>query len=224
MAPNSSKYLSLISEPKGRVTSSSQTSHDASDGRFPLVLLRPPVQSLDQSRWIAGTPRLPALCPEPHDGRFYRTSAKDTFSKERGAVGRQKGQLTKTKRLILAHLGLACGLPGAPCSLSLEEGSDETLSVPTQLPHCQLSEPAFRKLLEDALGQAGHQLRSFQENFEKVLPPPTIQVSVPLSPTKTVQSVTCQWGKAQSPISSPFSQCFLLPTETFSFSLSPFFL
>ncbi|XP_044773088.1 rho guanine nucleotide exchange factor 37 isoform X3 [Neomonachus schauinslandi] len=45
-----------------------------------------------------------------------------------------------------------------------------------QLPHYHLSEPAFRKLVEDALGQTGHQLRSFQENFEKVLPPPTVQV------------------------------------------------
>ncbi|XP_036096760.1 rho guanine nucleotide exchange factor 37 isoform X2 [Molossus molossus] len=48
-----------------------------------------------------------------------------------------------------------------------------------QLPHHHLSEPAFRKLVEDALGQAGHQLQSFQKNFEKVLPPPTVQPLLP---------------------------------------------
>lgn len=80
-----------------------------------------------------------------------------------------------------------------------------TVSVPTQLPHHQLSEPAFRKLVEDVLGQAGHQLCSFQENFKKVLPPPTVQVSVPPSPAKTVQSFTCQRGEARSPIASLFS-------------------
>lgn len=33
--------------------------------------------------------------------------------------------------------------------------------------------------MEDALGQSSQQLRSFQENFEKVLAPPTVQVSDP---------------------------------------------
>ncbi|XP_074169848.1 rho guanine nucleotide exchange factor 37 isoform X2 [Rhinolophus sinicus] len=62
-----------------------------------------------------------------------------------------------------------------------------------QLPHCQLSEPAFRKLLEDALGQAGHQLRSFQENFEKVLPPPTIQPLLP-GAERQVQALLSKYG------------------------------
>ncbi|PNI71899.1 ARHGEF37 isoform 4 [Pan troglodytes] len=44
-----------------------------------------------------------------------------------------------------------------------------------QLPHHHVPEPAFRKLVEDALGRTSNQLRSFQETFEKVLPPPTTQ-------------------------------------------------
>lgn len=91
------------------------------------------------------------------------------------------------------------------------------MSVPTQLPHHQLSEPAFRKLVEDVLGQTGRQLRSFQENFEKVLPPPAIQVSDPPSPDRGVR----------------FNPLFLLPflfsvfpitMETFPLPFSPFSL
>ncbi|GAB5567250.1 rho guanine nucleotide exchange factor 37 [Prionailurus iriomotensis] len=58
---------------------------------------------------------------------------------------------------------------------SLAQACSDDSVCPTQLPHHHLSEPAFRKLVEDVLGQTGHQLRSFQENFEKVLPPPTVQ-------------------------------------------------
>ncbi|XP_058136879.1 rho guanine nucleotide exchange factor 37 isoform X2 [Dasypus novemcinctus] len=50
----------------------------------------------------------------------------------------------------------------------------------TQLPHHLLSEPAFRKLVEDMLAQTSDQLRSFRENFEKVLPPSTIQFTADL--------------------------------------------
>lgn len=52
-------------------------------------------------------------------------------------------------------------------------------SSSAQLPHHHLSEPAFRKLVEDALGQTGQQLHSFQENFEKELTPPTVQPLLP---------------------------------------------
>ncbi|XP_006906447.1 rho guanine nucleotide exchange factor 37 [Pteropus alecto] len=62
-----------------------------------------------------------------------------------------------------------------------------------QLPHHQLSEPAFRKLVEDALGQAGHQLCSFQENFKKVLPPPTIQPLLP-GAERQVQALLSRYG------------------------------
>ncbi|XP_037595493.1 rho guanine nucleotide exchange factor 37 [Cebus imitator] len=47
-----------------------------------------------------------------------------------------------------------------------------------QLPHHDVPEPAFRKLVGDTLGRTSKQLHSFQENFEKVLPPPTTQVSI----------------------------------------------
>ncbi|XP_016005846.2 rho guanine nucleotide exchange factor 37 isoform X2 [Rousettus aegyptiacus] len=62
-----------------------------------------------------------------------------------------------------------------------------------QLPHHQLSEPAFRKLVEDALGQAGHQLCSFQENFKKVLPPPTVQPLLP-GAERQVQALLSRYG------------------------------
>ncbi|KAF3828518.1 hypothetical protein GH733_001931 [Mirounga leonina] len=62
-----------------------------------------------------------------------------------------------------------------------------------QLPHYHLSEPAFRKLVEDALGQTGHQLRSFQENFEKVLPPPTVQPLLP-GAERQVQALLSRYG------------------------------
>ncbi|XP_010987791.1 rho guanine nucleotide exchange factor 37 isoform X2 [Camelus dromedarius] len=62
-----------------------------------------------------------------------------------------------------------------------------------QLPHHHMAEPAFRKLVEDALGQAGHQLRSFQENFEKVLPPPTAQPLLP-GAERQVQALLSKYG------------------------------
>ncbi|XP_058575809.1 rho guanine nucleotide exchange factor 37 isoform X1 [Neofelis nebulosa] len=62
-----------------------------------------------------------------------------------------------------------------------------------ELPHHHLSEPAFRKLVEDVLGQTGHQLRSFQENFEKVLPPPTIQPLLP-GAERQVQALLSRYG------------------------------
>ncbi|XP_069340038.1 rho guanine nucleotide exchange factor 37 [Eulemur rufifrons] len=62
-----------------------------------------------------------------------------------------------------------------------------------QLPHHHLSEPAFRKLVEDELGQTSNQLRSFQETFEKVPPPPTTQ---PLHPgsERQVQALLSRYG------------------------------
>ncbi|XP_005870524.1 PREDICTED: rho guanine nucleotide exchange factor 37 [Myotis brandtii] len=62
-----------------------------------------------------------------------------------------------------------------------------------QLPHHHLSEPAFRKLVEDALGQTGHQLRSFQENFEKVQTPPTVQPLLP-GAERQVQALLTKYG------------------------------
>ncbi|XP_059864530.1 rho guanine nucleotide exchange factor 37 isoform X1 [Delphinus delphis] len=62
-----------------------------------------------------------------------------------------------------------------------------------QLPHHHLSDPAFRKLVEDALGQTSHQLHSFQENFEKVLPPPTTQPLLP-GAEHQVQALLSRYG------------------------------
>ncbi|XP_016066124.1 PREDICTED: rho guanine nucleotide exchange factor 37 [Miniopterus natalensis] len=60
-----------------------------------------------------------------------------------------------------------------------------------QLPHHHLSEPAFRKLVEDALGQ--NQLQSFKENFDKVLPPPTVQPLLP-GAERQVQALLSRYG------------------------------
>ncbi|XP_051019357.1 rho guanine nucleotide exchange factor 37 [Acomys russatus] len=61
--------------------------------------------------------------------------------------------------------------------------ADEVLrraeSSMTLLPHHRVSEPDFQKLLQDTLGQSSSQLRFFQENFEKVLPPSTTQPLLP---------------------------------------------
>lgn len=62
-----------------------------------------------------------------------------------------------------------------------------------QLPHHHLSEPAFRDLVADTLDQAGHQLRSFQENFEKVLPPPTTRPLLP-GAERQVQALLSRYG------------------------------
>ncbi|KAM9106082.1 rho guanine nucleotide exchange factor 37 isoform 2-T2 [Megaptera novaeangliae] len=62
-----------------------------------------------------------------------------------------------------------------------------------QLPHHHVSDPAFRKLVEDALGQTGHQLHSFQQNFEKVLPPPTTQPLLP-GAERQVQALLSRYG------------------------------
>ncbi|KAM8764375.1 rho guanine nucleotide exchange factor 37 isoform 2-T5 [Rhynchonycteris naso] len=62
-----------------------------------------------------------------------------------------------------------------------------------QLPHLHLPEPAFRKLVEDTLAQAGHQLRSFQEDFEKVLPSPSVQPLLP-GAERQVQALLSKYG------------------------------
>ncbi|XP_032484067.1 rho guanine nucleotide exchange factor 37 isoform X3 [Phocoena sinus] len=62
-----------------------------------------------------------------------------------------------------------------------------------QLPHHHISDPAFRKLVEDALGQTSHQLHAFQENFEKVLPPPTTQPLLP-GAEHQVQALLSRYG------------------------------
>lgn len=61
------------------------------------------------------------------------------------------------------------------------------------LPHCHVSEPDFQKLLEDTLGQNSSQLRLFQENFEKVLPPPTTQPLLPGSEHQ-MQALLTRYG------------------------------
>ncbi|XP_012597064.2 rho guanine nucleotide exchange factor 37 isoform X1 [Microcebus murinus] len=66
-------------------------------------------------------------------------------------------------------------------------------SSTAQLPHHHFSEPAFRKLVEDALGQSSNQLRSFQETFEKVPPPPTMQPLLPGS-ERQVQALLSSYG------------------------------
>ncbi|XP_062942836.1 rho guanine nucleotide exchange factor 37 [Cynocephalus volans] len=65
--------------------------------------------------------------------------------------------------------------------------------VMAQLPHRHISEPAFRKLVEDTLSQSSNQLHSFRENFEKVLPPPTTQPLLPGS-ERQVQSLLSRYG------------------------------
>ncbi|XP_078218889.1 rho guanine nucleotide exchange factor 37 isoform X4 [Callithrix jacchus] len=62
-----------------------------------------------------------------------------------------------------------------------------------QLPHHHVPEPAFRKLVEDTLGRTSNQLHSFQETFEKVLPPPTTQPLLPGS-ERQVQALLSRYG------------------------------
>ncbi|XP_008061560.1 rho guanine nucleotide exchange factor 37 [Carlito syrichta] len=62
-----------------------------------------------------------------------------------------------------------------------------------QLPHHHILEPAFRKLVEDTLGQTSNQLRCFQETFEKVLPPPITQPLLPGS-ERQVQALLSRYG------------------------------
>ncbi|XP_076993501.1 rho guanine nucleotide exchange factor 37 [Tamandua tetradactyla] len=62
-----------------------------------------------------------------------------------------------------------------------------------QLPHHLLSEPAFRTLLEDTLGQTRDQLHAFRENFEKVLPPSITQPLLP-GAERQVQALLSRYG------------------------------
>nr|XP_003404641.2 rho guanine nucleotide exchange factor 37 isoform X1 [Loxodonta africana] len=62
-----------------------------------------------------------------------------------------------------------------------------------QLPHHHVSEPDFRKLMEDMLGQTSNQLHSFRKSFEKVLPPPTIQPLLP-GAEHQVQALLSKYG------------------------------
>uniref|UniRef100_H0WME3 Rho guanine nucleotide exchange factor 37 n=1 Tax=Otolemur garnettii TaxID=30611 RepID=H0WME3_OTOGA len=62
-----------------------------------------------------------------------------------------------------------------------------------QLPHHHFSEPAFRKLMEDSLGETSNQLRSFQETFERVPPPPMMQPLLPGSEHQ-VQALLTKYG------------------------------
>ncbi|XP_057645152.1 rho guanine nucleotide exchange factor 37 isoform X2 [Chionomys nivalis] len=61
------------------------------------------------------------------------------------------------------------------------------------LPHYHVSEPDFRKLLEDTLGQNSSQLRFVKESFEKVLPPPTTQPLLPGSEYQ-LQALLTRYG------------------------------
>ncbi|XP_002710348.2 rho guanine nucleotide exchange factor 37 isoform X1 [Oryctolagus cuniculus] len=84
-----------------------------------------------------------------------------------------------------------------------------------QLPHRHLSEPAFNKLVEDTLGQASDQLRSFRENFEKVLPLPTTQPLLPGS-ERQVQALLSKYGPGKlyqvtSNVSGPGTLDLTLP-------------
>ncbi|XP_007941790.2 rho guanine nucleotide exchange factor 37 [Orycteropus afer afer] len=62
-----------------------------------------------------------------------------------------------------------------------------------QLPHHHVSEPDFKKLVEDELDQNSNQLHSFRENFKKVLPPPTIQPLLP-GAERQVQGLLSKYG------------------------------
>ncbi|KAM5298228.1 LOW QUALITY PROTEIN: rho guanine nucleotide exchange factor 37 [Ctenodactylus gundi] len=73
-----------------------------------------------------------------------------------------------------------------------------------QLPHHHISEPAFRKLVEDTLDQAGNQLHSFRENFKKVLPPPTTQPLLPGS-ERQVQALLSKYGPGKLYLTSNIS-------------------
>ncbi|XP_045140649.1 rho guanine nucleotide exchange factor 37 [Echinops telfairi] len=66
-------------------------------------------------------------------------------------------------------------------------------SSSAQLPHHHISEAAFRKLVEDVLGQTSRQLHAFRENFEKVLPPPTLQPLLP-GAERQVQALLSKYG------------------------------
>ncbi|XP_075399270.1 rho guanine nucleotide exchange factor 37 [Tenrec ecaudatus] len=62
-----------------------------------------------------------------------------------------------------------------------------------QLPHYHISEADFRKLVEDVLSQTSHQLHAFRENFEKVLPPPSLQPLLP-GAERQVQTLLSKYG------------------------------
>ncbi|XP_006864003.1 PREDICTED: rho guanine nucleotide exchange factor 37 [Chrysochloris asiatica] len=76
-----------------------------------------------------------------------------------------------------------------------------------QLPHHHVSEPDFRKLVEDVLGQTSDQLHSFRENFEKVLPPPTTQPLLP-GAERQVQALLSKYGPGKLyQVTSSISGC-----------------
>ncbi|XP_037053058.1 rho guanine nucleotide exchange factor 37 isoform X1 [Peromyscus leucopus] len=85
-------------------------------------------------------------------------------------------------------------IPGGPAEQYCSLARDLQLGAFLQfLPHHHVSEPDFQKLLEDALGQTSSQLRLFQENFEKVLPPPTTQPLLPGSEHQ-LQALLTRYG------------------------------
>ncbi|XP_022349140.1 rho guanine nucleotide exchange factor 37 [Enhydra lutris kenyoni] len=102
-------------------------------------------------------------------------------------------ELPQLNRLAVRWLGqILCTFVGLQRDLA-EQVLQRAEGGLAQLPHYHLSEPAFRKLVEDTLGQNGHQLRSFQENFEKVLPPPTVQPLLP-GAERQVQALLSRYG------------------------------
>ncbi|XP_028907074.1 rho guanine nucleotide exchange factor 37 [Ornithorhynchus anatinus] len=62
-----------------------------------------------------------------------------------------------------------------------------------QLPHSQVPEATFRKLVQDSVDQASRRLQSFCQSFEAVMPSPTVQ---PLSPRteRQVQALVSKHG------------------------------
>lgn len=80
----------------------------------------------------------PALWPEHLMGSTEREGRpqRGASEKQQGS-GQTKQRLTKTKRPILTHLGLECGLPGSPCPPSPQEGSvDSVCPHPAAPPPC----------------------------------------------------------------------------------------
>ncbi|XP_008579131.1 PREDICTED: rho guanine nucleotide exchange factor 37 [Galeopterus variegatus] len=102
-------------------------------------------------------------------------------------------ELPQFNQLVVQWLGqILCTFVALQGDLA-KQVLQRAAGVMAQLPHRHISEPAFRKLVEDTLSQSSNQLRSFRENFEKVLPPPTTQPLLPGS-ERQVQSLLSRYG------------------------------
>nr|XP_044989020.1 rho guanine nucleotide exchange factor 37 isoform X2 [Jaculus jaculus] len=101
-------------------------------------------------------------------------------------------ELPQLNQLVMQWLGQIVRTFVALQKDLADQALQKAESSMAQLPHQHISEPDFRKLLEDTLDRTSGQLHSFRESLEKALPP-TTQPLLPGS-ERQMQALLSRYG------------------------------